>query len=92
MHEEPDIVTAAFDSLYGKVQGMERAERMNKRNEVAKQLVTTSHKHLVADLEIRAKENHQRDLKEWGLGLAEVGEAEDVHLYVFLYYPSVAYH
>ena len=53
---------------------------MNFRNELAKTLVNTTYKHLLDDLEERAKETHERELKEWGLGLGDIGEAEDVQL------------
>ena len=80
MHEEPKVVNAAFISLYGGENGVDRAARLNKWNEVAKRLVTTTYKHLAVDLEKRAREAHERELKEWGLGLEEIGQAEDIHL------------
>lgn len=80
MHEEPKIVNAAFVSQHGEGKGMQRAERLQKWNELAKRLVTTTYKHLATDLEKRAKEDHERELREWGLDLEEIGQAEDVHL------------
>ena len=80
MHEEPSIVNAAFVSKYGEGRGMERMEKMNKRNELAKHLVNSSHKHLIAGLEARAKKAHERELKEWKLELEAIEKAEDVHL------------
>ena len=82
MHEEPEVVNVAFKSEYGEGNGMERMERMNKRNEVAKQLIKTSHKHLAEELEMRAKEAHERELGEWGLELDDIEQAGDVDLYV----------
>ena len=61
---------------------MSPAERLNKRNEIARRLVATDYKHLAADLEKRAKEAHERESKEWGVELENIGEAEDVQLYV----------
>lgn len=75
-------MNAAFVSQYGEGGGMDRLERLNKRNEVAKRLVATSYKHLVADLEKRAQETHEQELKEWKLELDGIEEAEDVQLYV----------
>ena len=89
MHEEPEILNSAFRSAYGEGK-MDRAERLNKWNELAKSLVTTDYKHLVADLQSRAKEAHELELREWGLGLADVGEAENVHLCVSAYYLSTS--
>lgn len=80
MHESPGIVNAAFVSLYGEGKGMDRMDRMNKRNEVAKRLVTGQYKEMVPKLEQRAKETHERELKEWKLELGDVAEADDIHL------------
>lgn len=80
MHEEPKLVGAAFVSKYGEGRGMTRAERLNKWNEIARQLVNTTYKHTVKDLEKRAKDAHERDQKEWSLELEEIGQAEDVQL------------
>lgn len=91
MLEEPNVVNAAFVSLHGEARGMDRLERLNKRNEVARRLINSSYKHLAADLEKRAKENHERELKEWGLGLEGIGEAEDVQLYVFLFQVALSH-
>lgn len=61
---------------------MDRTERLNKWNEVAKRLVTTTYKNQTAELERRAKETNKRDLEEWGLELAGIERAEDVESYV----------
>ena len=92
MHEEPAIVNVAFIVRYGEGGGMDQVKRMNKRNKVAKKLVASSYNHLVADLEERAKETHQRDLKEWKLELDDIEEAEDVQMYVFVCCLSVDSH
>lgn len=80
MHEDPDVVNAAFKSKFGEGIGMEPIERLNKRNEVAKQLTNSTYQHLTAGLEARAKEAHERELEEWGLQLEDVKQAEDVNL------------
>ena len=82
MLEEPSIVNAAFVSKYGEGRGMERIERVNKRNELAKSLVTTTYKHLVVGLEARAKATHEREMKEWAIELDDIEQAEDVTLCV----------
>ena len=84
MQEEPSIVNAAFVSKYGEGRGMEPIEKLNKRNELARQLVTTSYKHLVPGLDARAKATHERELKEWKLELDDIEQAEDVSMYVSL--------
>lgn len=84
MHENPKAVDAAFVSQYGKGEDMERVEKLIKRNEVAKTLVETTYKNLIPELEGRAKETHELELKEWNMGFAEIEEAEDVKLYVHL--------
>lgn len=83
MHEQPEIVNDAFAALRKDGESMDRTERMNKRYDVARQLVTTTYKDMVPGLKQRAEEDHQRGLKEWGLELGDIEEAEDVHLYVF---------
>ena len=92
MHKEPAIVNAAFIARYGEGGGMDQVEWMNKQNEVAKKLIASSYNHLVVDLEERAKETHQRDLKEWKLELDDIEEAEDVQMYVFVCCLSVDSH
>ena len=82
MHEKPQIVDDAFHALYGEAGPMSRADRLNKRNEVAKRLVSTTYKDMEAELEQRAKETLERESKEWALELDEIEEAEDVTLYV----------
>jgi len=67
---------------------MEHIERLHKRNELAKRLVNTTYKHLATGLDTRAKETHERELKEWGLDLENITQAEDVHLYISIHYPS----
>jgi hypothetical protein len=80
MHEEPMVVNAAFVSKYGEGRGMSHPERLNRRNEVAKQLVASTYKEKVPELERRAKDAHERELKEWGCELDQIEEAEDVSL------------
>ena len=80
MHEEPTIVNGYFVAKYGEGRGMDRIKRLHKRNEIAKQLISTDYKHLAMALEKRAKETHERELKEWGLWLEDIEQAEDVQL------------
>lgn len=82
MLEEPSILNAAFVSQYGEGKGLDRVDRLNKRNELAKKLVTSSYKHLAMGLEARAKETHERELKEWSLELDDIEQAEDVNRFV----------
>ena len=51
MHKKPQIVDDAFHALYGEVGPMSRADWLNKRNEVAKRLVSTTYKDMEAELE-----------------------------------------
>lgn len=53
---------------------------MNGRYEVAKELFETTYSHLEGDFARRAKEANELELREWSLGLDEIGEAEDVQL------------
>ena len=78
MHENPKAVDVAFLALYGDGKALDRVQRLNKRNELAKKLVTTDYKHLAGELGTRAKEAHARDLKEWDIELDGIDEAEDV--------------
>ena len=80
MHEYPVLINAAFKMKYGEGTGMNPIERVNKRNDIARELITTTHTAIVPDLEQRAKETHEQELKEWGLDLDKIGEAKDVHL------------
>jgi hypothetical protein len=83
MHEKPEVIDESFMEEYGEGKGMSRTERMNKRNEIAKQLITTTYKAMTTELEQCAKENHEQEVKEQSLGLEMIEEAEDVHLYVY---------
>lgn len=82
MNEEPDVIKAAFKATYGDRTDMNKIERLNKLNEIARELTTTEYAEMVPELEQRAKEVHARELKEWELDLDKVEEAEDVSLYV----------
>ena len=74
------IINAAFVSQHGEAKEMDRAERLNKRNEVARRLLTNEYKDAISELERRAKETHEQQVKEWKVELDEIEEAEDVHL------------
>jgi len=80
MLENPRILDAAFKEHYGQGFGLNPVQKMNHRNELAKTLVDTTYKHLAEELAARAKEAHERELGEWGLGLENIGEAEDIQL------------
>ena len=59
---------------------MGKTERLNKMNEIARELTTTEYAERVPELQERAKETHERELKAWALDLDQIGEAEDVSL------------
>ena len=59
---------------------MDHVERLNKRNEIAKHLVTSTYKEMIPELERQAKEAYELELKEWKLKLDEIGQAENVPL------------
>jgi len=83
MHERPEIIDGTFVLLYGDGKGMEPTDRMNKRYDIAKGLVATTYKGMVAELQQRAKETHERELGEWGLELEGIEEADNVQQCVF---------
>ena len=70
----------AFTLKYGDGKAMDQAERLNKWNDVAKELIDTTWKDSKGALQDRAREANNCELKEWELGLKEIGQAEDVHL------------
>ena len=76
--ENPEIVDTAFAERYSGGKDLSRTQRMNYWSELAKSLVGTTYNHLADGLAKRAKETHEREMKEWGLGLDDIGEAEDV--------------
>ena len=80
MHEEPATINAAFLSQYSEGRGMDRLEQLHRWNKLARQLVATTCKDKVPGLERRAKEVHEREQKEWGLELQDIGQAEDIQL------------
>lgn len=81
MHEEPTVIKAAFEDTYGEEgKEMGKTERLNKMNEIARELTTTEYAERVPELQERAKETHERELKAWALDLDQIGEAEDVSL------------
>src|ERR1700753_1824658 len=91
MFEDPKAVNEAFFAQYGDGKSLTRAERMNKRNEIAKTLVKTTWSEQAPGLEKRAKETHERELREWNLELDHVEEAEEVLEYVSVGSSSVDY-
>ena len=80
MLENPEVVNNVFVELHGEATDLTQVQKMNYRNDIARNLVKTTYSHLAGGLADRAKETHERELKEWGLGLDEIGEAEDVQL------------
>lgn len=80
MQDEPEAINTAFISKFRDGRGMSRSDRLNKWNSVAKGLVDTTYKERIPELEQRAKEVHEQEVKEWALELGSVEEAEDVHL------------
>lgn len=59
MYEKPQIINDAFHALYQEAGPMSRADWLNKRNEVAKWLASTTYKDMEAELEQHAKETHK---------------------------------
>ena len=45
----------------------------------------------VEGLKTRAKEVHQHEMREWGLELDNIEQAQDVHLYVSLHLPPASH-
>ena len=82
MYKKPQIIDNAFHALYQEAGPMSCADQLNKQNEVAKWLVSTTYKDMEAELKQHTKETHEWDLKEWALELEEIEEAEDVDLYI----------
>lgn len=76
--ENPELIDAAFAKAHGEDKDLTRTQRMNYRHELAKSLVETDYQHLVDGLTTRAKETHERALKEWSVQLSDIGEAEDI--------------
>lgn len=88
--EKANTVNNAFNKLYGDAVTMPRGERMNKRNEVAKSLVQAESEADIKALKQRAKQEHERALKEWELELDSIEEAEDVHGYASVHFSSIS--
>lgn len=75
--ENPGIIDSTFAKAHSG-EDLTRTEKMNYRNELARTLVETTYKHLAGDLERRAKETNEQELREWTFALDEIGEAEDI--------------
>lgn len=84
MVDNPDVIKAAFVSLYAKGVGYDNAQRMNLRSEISRKLVAGQSPDAFNELERRAKDFHERELDQWKLSLDNISEAEDVSLYVAL--------
>jgi len=78
MLENPSIVDAAFVSKFGDGRGMDGAERMNRRHDLAKNLLKDRYQDLVLDLEARARESHEKEIQQWSLTLNSIELAPDV--------------
>lgn len=88
MLENPEAVDRALAERYPNAGTMTRVVKMNKRNDLARELVATDFKDQEAQLIQRAKEKHQQGLDEWAIELENIEEAEDVQL---LSSPSTAH-
>jgi hypothetical protein len=71
-------VDAAFVSKYGEGRGMDGAERMNKRQDLAKRILYGEHKNQIPALENRAREDHKQEIKQWSMLLDDITQASDV--------------
>lgn len=89
MFEDPKVVNDAFYSRYGLGEGMSRAERLNKRNDIAKELISGTLLDRAEGLEKRAKEHHEREVREWSLDLDTIEEAKDIHECVSTSFSSI---
>ena len=72
-----DKVTDAFLQQYGS-ENLAGAQKMNKRYDVAKTLLTTEYPDLISELEERAGEQYVVDEAKWNLILDDISLAEDV--------------
>ena len=79
MLEEPSIVETEFTIKYKDGRGLDGTERMNKRYDIAKQLLYNRYKHRIVNLEANARDSHKRELEQWSLTLDSIELAPDVN-------------
>ena len=79
MLENAALVNAAFISAHGEARGMDGAERMNRRHDLAKRILDREHKSQIPDLEKRAQEHHEQELGQWSMALEDIKLASDVN-------------
>lgn len=77
MHEHPALVDEAFSARYGE-RVMEPVEKMNKRSEITKTLLSTTYQHLVAELERNAKQAHEKEVQSWRSVFQTAREADNI--------------
>lgn len=80
MLENQTLVDTAFVSTHGEARGMDGAECMNKRHDIAKRILTGEHKSQIPALEGRAQEHHEREVNQWSLMLEDIELAADVNM------------
>ena len=79
MLENTALVDAAFASKHGEGRGMDGAERMNSRHDLAKRILHGEHKSQIPALEKRAQEHHEREVSQWSMALDDIELAADVN-------------
>ena len=78
MHEEPILINTEFAVLFKDGRGLDPTERMNKRYDIAKRLLNERYQYRMVSLEANAREDHEKDLRQWSLALSEIELAPDV--------------
>ena len=53
---------------------------MNKRHDIAKKLLENRYKDRVLDLEVHARESHEKETQQWSLALSSIELATDVDM------------
>ena len=80
MLEEPSLIDTEFAIKYGGGRGIDGADRMNKRHDIAKKLLENRYKNCVLDLEVHARESHEKETQQWSLALSSIELATDVDM------------
>lgn len=78
MAEEPSLIDTEFAIKYGDGCGISGTERLNKRFDIAKQLLNDRHQDRLLDFEARARETHAKETQQWSLTLTDIELAPDV--------------
>ena len=79
MLEEPSLINIEFAIKFGGGRRIDGTEQLNKRYDVAKNLLHDRYAYRIPELERHIRESHEKEVQQWSLALSNIELAVDVN-------------